>query len=238
MSYSNYLHNPYGSEEREGYGGWELSCHSHTIQFDNHWHGLPLVDVVSVSVAIVILLTVMVVFYYTKKSKQIPVVDVAPPPQTKRVTIFNDISVPLTYDSIVRATENFNRRNYIGSGGFGSTYKAEIAPGNIVAVKKLASAAKAKRARFHTSIILGRIKHPNLITLIGYYASQAERDVPDLQLSPSGNLDGSSRAKRDELIGAYSTRSSAYRLRGLLTRLVKSARVCTRRQIGNILLGR
>ncbi|KAK6133904.1 hypothetical protein DH2020_032365 [Rehmannia glutinosa] len=117
-------------------------------QFKNHWHGLTLVDVVwiiSISAAIAILLTFLAVFCYTKKSKQIPVVDVAPPPQTKRVTVFNDIGVPLTYDIIVRATENFNRRNCIGNGGFGSTYKAEIAPetSHLLKVNRRAAAPRS-----------------------------------------------------------------------------------------------
>ncbi|KAE8728197.1 Detected protein of unknown function [Hibiscus syriacus] len=43
----------------------------------------------------------------------------------------------LNYDNVVRATCNFSLRNLIGTGGFGSTYKAELVPGYRVAVKRL-----------------------------------------------------------------------------------------------------
>ncbi|KAK4430083.1 LRR receptor-like serine/threonine-protein kinase RPK2 [Sesamum alatum] len=127
--------------------------------------------------------------YYTRKRKLISRIDISASPQTDKVTVFNNIGVPLTYESIVRATENFNRRNCIGNGGFGSTYRAEIAPGNTVAVKRLTAERHQGAPQFHAEVsILGQIKHPNLITLIGYYASQAEMFLI-YNFLPGGNLD-------------------------------------------------
>ncbi|GMP29831.1 hypothetical protein CsSME_00004772 [Camellia sinensis var. sinensis] len=55
----------------------------------------------------------------------------------KVVVTFAYTPTELNYDNMVRATENFSVRNLIGTGGFGSTYKAELVPGFLVAVKRL-----------------------------------------------------------------------------------------------------
>ncbi|KAI3467242.1 hypothetical protein Pfo_023905 [Paulownia fortunei] len=155
-------------------------------------HGLSLLvvaSVISASAAIAVSLAFLALICYAKKGRLISRIEISASPQTKKVAVFNDIGVPLTYESIVQATENFNRRNCIGNGGFGSTYRAEIVPGNIVAVKRLTAERHQGAPQFHAEVsTLGRIKHPNLITLIGYYASQAEMFLIYNYL-PGGNLD-------------------------------------------------
>ncbi|KAE8659481.1 LRR receptor-like serine/threonine-protein kinase RPK2 [Hibiscus syriacus] len=55
------------------------------------------------------------------------------------------------------ATGNFNASNCIGNGGFGSTYKAEISPGVLVAIKRLAIGRLQGFQQFDAEIkILGR----------------------------------------------------------------------------------
>ncbi|XP_051122161.1 probable LRR receptor-like serine/threonine-protein kinase RPK1 [Andrographis paniculata] len=115
-----------------------------------------------------------------------------PPPSAKKLTVFVDVGMQLSYEAILEATSNFSRRNCIGRGGFGSTYKAEVAPGSIVAVKRLATerhqgegGARQFQAEVNT---LGRIKHPNLITLIGYYSGESEMFLIYNYLA-GGNLD-------------------------------------------------
>ncbi|CBI21262.3 unnamed protein product, partial [Vitis vinifera] len=51
----------------------------------------------------------------------------------KVVVTFADAPTEVNYDNVVRATGNFSIRNLIGTGGFGSTYKAELVPGFLVA---------------------------------------------------------------------------------------------------------
>ncbi|KAJ6960174.1 LRR receptor-like serine/threonine-protein kinase RPK2 [Populus alba x Populus x berolinensis] len=107
----------------------------------------------------------------------------------KEVTIFTDIGVPLTFENVVRATGSFNASNCIGNGGFGSTYKAEISPGVLVAIKKLAVGRFQGIQQFHAEIkTLGRLHHPNLVTLIGYHASETEMFLIYNYL-PGGNLE-------------------------------------------------
>ncbi|KAJ4846990.1 LRR receptor-like serine/threonine-protein kinase rpk2 [Turnera subulata] len=87
----------------------------------------------------------------------------------------NDIGVQLTYENVVRATGDFNIQNCIGSGGFGATYKAEIVPGIVVAVKRLSVGRYQGVQQFAAEIkTLGRVHHPNLVKLIGYHVSESE----------------------------------------------------------------
>ncbi|GFY86974.1 receptor-like protein kinase 2 [Actinidia rufa] len=109
----------------------------------------------------------------------------------KEVTIFTDIGVPLTYEDVVRATGSFNTSNCIGSGsgGFGATYKAELSPGVLVAIKRLAIGRFQGVQQFDAEIrTLGRLRHPNLVTLIGYHASETEMFLIYNYL-PGGNLE-------------------------------------------------
>lgn len=89
----------------------------------------------------------------------------------------------------LRATGCFNLQNCIGSGGFGATYKAEIVPGVVVAVKRLSLGRFQGVQQFAAEIkTLGRVQHPNLVTLIGYHVSEAEMFLIYNYL-PGGNLE-------------------------------------------------
>lgn len=108
----------------------------------------------------------------------------------KEVVTFTNIGVQLTYENVVRATGNFNVGNLIGNGGFGSTYKAElIPPGLLLAVKRLSVGRFQGIQQFDAEIsTLGSIRHQNLVTLIGYYASETEMFLIYNYL-PGGNLE-------------------------------------------------
>ncbi|CAN6196663.1 unnamed protein product [Urochloa humidicola] len=100
-----------------------------------------------------------------------------------------DIGAPLTYETVVRATANFNASNCIGNGGFGPTYRAEIAPGVLVAIKRLAIGKQHGDKEFHAEIrTLGQCRHPNLVTLLGYHISDTEMFLIYNYL-PGGNLE-------------------------------------------------
>ncbi|GAB4840127.1 hypothetical protein Ancab_020888 [Ancistrocladus abbreviatus] len=95
--------------------------------------------------------------------------------ERREITTFADIGCPVTYESIVKATDCFSASNCIGSGGFGATYRAEISPGVLVAVKRLAVGRFHGVQQFHAEIeTLSKIRHRNLVTLIGYHASETE----------------------------------------------------------------
>ncbi|CAI9763279.1 unnamed protein product [Fraxinus pennsylvanica] len=63
----------------------------------------------------------------------------------------------------VLLARSFNANNCIGNGGFGATYKAEIAPGVLVAIKRLSIGRFQGVQQFDLEIrTLGRLHHPNL----------------------------------------------------------------------------
>lgn len=107
----------------------------------------------------------------------------------REVIVFTDIGVPLTFENVVQATGNFNASNCIGSGGLGATYKTEISQGILVAVKRLSVGRFQGVQQFHAEIkTLGRLHHPNLVTLIGYHACETKMFLIYNYLS-GGNLE-------------------------------------------------
>ncbi|KAL3624065.1 hypothetical protein CASFOL_032881 [Castilleja foliolosa] len=137
--------------------------------------GFKSVEIASITSAAIIasvLVALVVVFFYTRKCKPRSRVSTT---ARKEVITFTDINVPLTFENVVRATGNFNASNCIGNGGFGATFKAEVAPGVLVAIKRLAVGRFQGVLQFDAEIkTLGRLRHPNLVTLIGYHASETE----------------------------------------------------------------
>ncbi|KAF5745753.1 hypothetical protein HS088_TW07G01346 [Tripterygium wilfordii] len=133
---------------------------------------IEIASIVSASAIVSVLLALIFLFFFSRKWFPNSRVQVC---ESKEISVFIDIGVPLTYDHIVHATGNFNASNCIGSGGFGSTYKAEISPGTLVAVKRLAVGRFQGVQQFDNEIkALGSVRHPNLVTLIGYHASETE----------------------------------------------------------------
>ncbi|XP_073008108.1 LRR receptor-like serine/threonine-protein kinase RPK2 [Typha latifolia] len=107
----------------------------------------------------------------------------------KLVVTFSDTPTELTYDNVVRATGNFSIQNLIGTGGFGATYKAELLPGYLVAVKRLSIGKFQGLQQFDAEIrTLGRIRHKNLVTLIGYHMGDIDTFLIYNYLS-GGNLE-------------------------------------------------
>ncbi|KAI3699013.1 hypothetical protein L2E82_42982 [Cichorium intybus] len=158
-----------------------------------------LVLIIVPSAIIVILVALIIVYLYMRKRKpnsEVAGISLPPPPPPRSphhrpepVVVFKEIGVQLTLDTVVQATGNFTSRNCIGSGGFGSTYRAEISPGTIVAVKRLTVEMCQGVPQFNAEIrSLGRVRHPNLVTLIGYYASPSEMFLIYNYL-PGGNLE-------------------------------------------------
>ncbi|KAL8267560.1 hypothetical protein R6Q59_004904 [Mikania micrantha] len=160
---------------------------------------LELILIIVPLIIIITLVALIAVYLYRRKRKPNPVVaGISPrrpphpsPPhgQQEPLVVFKELGVRLTLDTVVQATGNFTSRCCIGSGGFGSTYRAEISPGITVAVKRLTVEMCQGVPQFNAEILsLGRIRHPNLITLIGYYASTSEMFLIYNYL-PGGNLE-------------------------------------------------
>ncbi|KAL8092965.1 hypothetical protein AgCh_035007 [Apium graveolens] len=79
-----------------------------------------------------------------------------------------------TFGDIVKATEDFSERYFIGRGGFGTVYKAKLLNGEIVAVKRLnitdsSDATTNNQWSFENEIrTLTKVRHRNIIKLHGF----------------------------------------------------------------------
>ncbi|KAF3451342.1 hypothetical protein FNV43_RR07437 [Rhamnella rubrinervis] len=73
-----------------------------------------------------------------------------------------------TFRQIKAATNNFDPKNKIGEGGFGSVYKGILLDGTIIAVKQLSSKSKQGNREFVNEIgMVSGLQHPNLVRLYG-----------------------------------------------------------------------
>ncbi|KAL0392467.1 UNVERIFIED_CONTAM: MDIS1-interacting receptor like kinase [Sesamum radiatum] len=102
-----------------------------------------------------------------KKSNQEPLV-------TNEGDIFKiwNFNGKIAYEDIVKATEDFEISYCIGTGGYGSVYRAELPNGRVVALKKLhrmegENPTYDKCFRNEAEILQG-IRHQNIVRLFGY----------------------------------------------------------------------
>ncbi|KAF5475938.1 hypothetical protein F2P56_007692 [Juglans regia] len=78
----------------------------------------------------------------------------------------------IAYEDIIEATEDFDIKYCIGTGGYGSVYRAELPSRNVVALKKLHQ-REAENPVFYKSFInevtvLTDIRHRNIVKLHGF----------------------------------------------------------------------
>ncbi|KAK2656109.1 hypothetical protein Ddye_009161 [Dipteronia dyeriana] len=82
----------------------------------------------------------------------------------------------LTFADLLEATNGFHNDSLIGSGGFGDVYKAQLKDGSIVAIKKLIHISGQGDREFTSEMeTIGKIKHRNLVPLLGYCKVGEER---------------------------------------------------------------
>uniref|UniRef100_A0A0A9EJS4 non-specific serine/threonine protein kinase n=1 Tax=Arundo donax TaxID=35708 RepID=A0A0A9EJS4_ARUDO len=144
-----------------------------------------IVILVAAATAAISFLLVILLFFVCERRKRVKISNL----RTKMVVTFTDAPPELTYDNLIRATSNFSIQNLIGTGGFGATYKAELAPAFLVAVKRLATGRFQGLQQFDAEIrTLGRIRHRNLVTLIGYHIGESDTFLIYNYL-PGGNLE-------------------------------------------------
>uniref|UniRef100_A0A7N0U8Y4 non-specific serine/threonine protein kinase n=1 Tax=Kalanchoe fedtschenkoi TaxID=63787 RepID=A0A7N0U8Y4_KALFE len=148
----------------------------------NKWKLYVIATVIPVFFALLAVSLIFALIYHKRKSSKVVSI------KRKVVVTFAD-APEVDYEDVTRATGNFSVRNLIGTGGFGSTYRAELSTGDVVAVKRLSIGRFQGCKQFDAEIrTLGQIRHRNLVTLIGYYAGDAEMFLIYNYL-PGGNLE-------------------------------------------------
>lgn len=97
-------------------------------------------------------------------------------PLSINVAMFERPLLRLTLADILRVTNNFCKTNIIGDGGFGTVYKAVLPDGRTVAIKKLGQARMQGNREFLAEMeTLGKVKHRNLVPLLGYCSFGEEK---------------------------------------------------------------
>jgi serine/threonine protein kinase len=90
----------------------------------------------------------------------------------------------------------------LGGGGFGKVYRGELEDGSLMAVKRMKKESKQGMREFINEVrLLGRLKHPNLVRLIGFCATDEEQ-LLCYEYMPNGNLGQHLRGEGSRLAGA------------------------------------
>ncbi|KAF3584446.1 hypothetical protein F2Q69_00031741 [Brassica cretica] len=97
-------------------------------------------------------------------------------PLSINVATFEKPLRKLTFAHLLEATNGFSADSMIGSGGFGDVYKAKLGDGAVVAIKKLIQVTGQGDREFMAEMeTIGKIKHRNLVPLLGYCKIGEER---------------------------------------------------------------
>ncbi|CAN4121576.1 unnamed protein product [Withania somnifera] len=127
--------------------------------------------------------TLVLVWLYSKKFKNV---------KTSEITLPSDIiRMPkeFSYKELKIATKGFDSTRIIGNGAFGTVYKGILSEsGDIVAVKRCSHNGQGKAEFLSELSIIGTLRHRNLVRLQGWCHEKGEILLV-YDLMPNGSLD-------------------------------------------------
>ncbi|RZC56587.1 hypothetical protein C5167_015447 [Papaver somniferum] len=86
-----------------------------------------------------------------------------------------NLALKISFSEVQFATNNFDKKLIIGSGGFGMVYKGVLRDNMEVAVKRGGRRSGQGLPEFQTEImVLSKIRHRHLVSLVGYCEEQSE----------------------------------------------------------------
>jgi interleukin-1 receptor-associated kinase 1 len=96
------------------------------------------------------------------------------------------------YDELAAATGNFSDDRRLGRGGFGSVYRGLLTDSNReAAVKRVSETSRQGWKEFVSEVrIISRLRHRNLVQLIGWCHGGDDELLLVYELMPNGSLDG------------------------------------------------
>jgi serine/threonine protein kinase len=93
----------------------------------------------------------------------------------------------MTFAELSKATDNFSNDNIIGLGKMGTVYKVALPNGQFLAVKRLYDSQQLEKQFMCELTILGRLRHYNLLPLLGFCIEWKEKILVYKYMS-KGNL--------------------------------------------------
>ncbi|KAJ0987804.1 hypothetical protein J5N97_006160 [Dioscorea zingiberensis] len=95
-----------------------------------------------------------------------------------------------SYKDLYKATRGFKEEYLLGVGGFGRVYKGVLPSSKLeIAVKKISHESRQGMREFISEIVsMGRLRHRNLVQLLGYCRRQGEL-ILVYDFMPNGSLD-------------------------------------------------
>ncbi|PON45321.1 Serine/threonine protein kinase [Trema orientale] len=162
-----------------------LSWHFHSSDIDENpnllwvWIAVPL--------AVVLLLGVALCLYLTRPCCKGDLEEAYPMIEDQ---IQGSSMVPKKFQlkELRRATSNFNPKNKLGKGGFGTVYKGVIGD-KVVAVKRVSKDSRQGQQEFIAEVTtIGSLSHRNLVKLIGWCYESHELLIV-YEFMPNGSLD-------------------------------------------------
>ncbi|XP_030514511.2 probably inactive leucine-rich repeat receptor-like protein kinase At5g48380 [Rhodamnia argentea] len=92
-----------------------------------------------------------------------------------KVSMFEKSVSKMKLSDLMKATNNFSKNSIIGSGRTGTTYKAVLEDNTLLMVKRLQDSQHSEKEVMSEIATLGRVKHRNLVPLLGFCMAKKER---------------------------------------------------------------
>jgi len=130
----------------------------------------PVIMLILLPIIFFILLLLLSILYFSRCKPKKKCEGIA----TKNGNLFSiwNYDGKIAFEDIIEATEDFDLKYCIGTGAYGSVYRAQLPSGNIVALKKL-HRVESQNPSFERSFqnevkMLTKIRHKNIVKLHGY----------------------------------------------------------------------
>ncbi|XP_031113100.1 probably inactive leucine-rich repeat receptor-like protein kinase At5g48380 [Ipomoea triloba] len=92
-----------------------------------------------------------------------------------KLSMFEKSVSKMRLSDLMQATDNFHKCNIIGSGRTGTFYKAVLADGTSLMVKRLQNTQHSEKEFESEMATLGAVRHRNMVPLLGYCMAKQER---------------------------------------------------------------